>query len=113
MLRGVPRMKAIRCLAYLMAAFSSLMLHAAPPAEVVIDSFLTAQTASSVIGDRNTADGPGIIGGERDFVTFVLMSANGIVPGQLHIASTGGGGGDIFYDGEDNDPSFSSFGGLG
>ena len=106
-------MKSIRCIAYLMAAFSIRMSHAASQADVIIDSFLTAQTASIVIGDRNTADGPGIIGGERDFVTFVLMSANGIVPGQLHIASTGGGGGDIFYDGDDNDPSFSSFGGMG
>ena len=39
-------MKSIRYLASLTAAFSILMLHSASQAEVVIDSFLTAQTAS-------------------------------------------------------------------
>jgi len=41
------------------------------------------------------------------------MSANEAVPRQLQITSLGGGGGDILYDGNDNDPSSSSFGGMG
>ena len=41
------------------------------------------------------------------------MSVSGVVPGQLYIESAGGGGGDIYYDGNDNDPSFSSPGGMG
>jgi hypothetical protein len=94
-------------------AIARLMMHPESRAAVVIDSFTTPQSASIDIGDRNTADGPEIIGGERDFVTFLSMSADGAVPGQLHIISQGGGGGDIFYDGNDDDPSASSFGGMG
>jgi hypothetical protein len=110
-------MKLIQCLASLTAIVSILLIHAdsraAPPTDVVIDLFQTPQTASNAIGDRNTADGPDIIGGERDLLTFVLMSVSGVVPGQLYIESAGGGGGDIYYDGNDNDPSFSSPGGMG
>jgi hypothetical protein len=106
-------MQSIRCLVWSTIAILLLMFQATSRAEVVIDSFTTPQSASIAIGDRNTADGPGIIGGERDFVAFLLMSANGAVPRQLQITSLGGGGADIYYDGNDNDPSSSSFGGMG
>jgi hypothetical protein len=96
-----------------LAACCLLYWHSTTRAAVLIDSFDTPQVASVDLGDRNTADGPGIIGGERDFVTFVLLSADGVVANQLHIASPRGGGGDIFYDGNDNDASSGSFGGMG
>jgi hypothetical protein len=90
-----------------------LMLPGTTRAVVVIDTFTTPQSASIFTGDRSTADGPGIIGGERDLVSFVLMSADGPVPNQLEIIALGFGGGDIIYDGNDNDPSSSPFNGMG
>jgi hypothetical protein len=96
----------------LLTAILTLLSAAAAPGAVVIDSFVTPQEASIVIGDRNTADGPGIIGGERDFVTFLSLSADIDVDNQLRISGAGGGG-DIFYDGNDNDPSSFPFNGMG
>jgi hypothetical protein len=99
------------CTAVSFAAIS-MNLSAAAEAAVVIDSFVTPQEASIVIGDRNTADGPAIIGGERDFVTFLELSADIDVDNQLRISGAGGGG-DIYYDGNDNDPSSFPFNGMG
>jgi hypothetical protein len=105
-------MRILQCRTAVGVAAIFLSLPAAAPAAVVIDSFVTPQEASIVIGDRNTADGPGIIGGERDFVTFLELSADIDVDNQLRVSGAGGGG-DIFYDGNDNDPSSFPFNGMG
>jgi PEP-CTERM motif len=87
--------------------------------DVTIDSFLAAQSAPGSVDTRSTADGSDIIGGERDIISFLSLSANGTVPGQLRIAypdgspMTGRAGTDVTYDGDDNNPSASSFAGLG
>jgi hypothetical protein len=95
-----------------------LVLRANPVSDVLVDSFATSQSAPGGVGTRNTAVGGGILGGERDIHTFLTLSANGTVPGQLRVAFpngllTGRAGGDITYDGVDGDPSSSFFGGLG
>ena len=90
----------------------------ASAADAVIDSFVTPQEAPGG-GIRNVADGSGVLGGERDIDTFLNMSANGAVANQMQIwipinsTLTGRAGGDITYDGNDNNPSGSSFSGLG
>ncbi len=87
-------------------------------ADVLIDSFLTSQSAPGGVDTANVADGAGILGGERDVLSFLTLSANGTVPGQLQLAYpngllTGRAGGDITYAGADHDPYSASFAGLG
>ena len=94
------------------------MLRATPAIDVLIDSFTTPQSAPGGADTRNVADGGGILGGERDSISFLTLSANGTVPGQLRVAFpngllTGRAGADITYDGVDGNPSYSYFGGLG
>lgn len=98
--------------------FTLLLLHVTVcRADILIDSFETPQSAPGGVDSRNVAAGNGIIGGERDFVTYLTFSANGTAPGQMRISFpeslTGRAGGDIIYDGIDNDPSSGSFLGLG
>ena len=86
-------------------------------ADLLVDSFVTSQNASGGTLVANTADGSGILGGEREFNTILTISVNGLVPGQLYLAypsgPTGLVGGDITYAGVDHDPHGDSFGGLG
>jgi hypothetical protein len=83
-------------------------------ADVLIDSFATSQSAPGGVSTVNVADGPGILGGERDVQSFLQLSANGAVPGQLQIsAPNGAAGGDLIYAGIHQDPYTSSFSGLG
>ena len=93
----------------------SLLLVISSKADVVIDSFLTSQSAPGGVETRNVADGGGILGGERDILTFLTLSANGTVPSQLQLNGLlpFRAGGDITYDGPDHDPNSSYYGGLG
>src|SRR3954454_15447601 len=73
-------------------------------ADILIDSFQTSQSAQGGALIYNVAAGGGILGGERDFNTFLAFSANGASPGQLRVAFpegllTGRVGGQIVYDG--------------
>jgi len=93
-------------------------LQASPASNVLIDSFATSQSAPGGVDTRNVAAGGGILGGERDIISFLTLSANGTVPGQLSLGFPNGllngrAGGDITYDGVDGNPSSSYFGGLG
>jgi hypothetical protein len=90
----------------------------APPAraDVLIDAFVTPQSAPGVVDSRNTTTGSDMIGGERDIWSYLSLSINIAVPGQLHLAApsfSSRGGAFLFYDGIDHDPSSSFFGGLG
>jgi hypothetical protein len=93
-----------------------LLFHA--HAEVLIDSFDTTQSAPGGSRSTSVASGPGIIGTERDIDSFLTLSANGSVPGQLQVSYlsfdlNGPAGGDLTYDGPDGTTVSSSFGGLG
>lgn len=95
-----------------------LTLASSSRADLLIDSFATAQSAPGGGDTRNVASGNGILGGERDVWSFLTMSANGTVPGQLRVAFPNGlllgrAGGELTYDGIDNNPSASSYNGLG
>jgi hypothetical protein len=95
-----------------------LTLLTSAKADLLIDSFVTPQNAPGGVHTLNVAGGGGILGNERDFDTFLTVSADGTVPGQMKVAFpngllTGRAGGDITYDGVDNNPSGSFYGGLG
>lgn len=112
------KMKKIHPFVCALLLLCPLTLRANPVSDVSIDSFATSQSAPGGVNTRSTAVGSGILGGERDVNTFLTMSANGTVPGQLRVAFpegllTGRAGGDITYDGVDGNPSASFFGGLG
>ena len=111
-------MKAALFLRSLLLLALPLAILANSKADILIDSFSTPQSAPGGIDTRNVADGSGIIGGERDIISFLTLSANGAVANQLSVAFpngllAGGAGADITYDGPDHDPSSSYFGGLG
>src|SRR5437868_6649850 len=79
-------------------------------ADLVIDSFVTRQSAPGAVSTRNTADGSDILGGERDIDSFLTLSVNGTVPNQLRLSYPSSGlngpaGATITYDGNDNNPS--------
>jgi len=87
-------------------------------ADILIDSFSTSQSAPGGIDTRSVADGSGIIGGERDILGFLTLSANGTYANQFLVSypnglMTGAVGEEITYDGPDHDPSSSFYGGLG
>ena len=111
-------MKAVLFLRRLFLLALPLAVLASSKADILIDSFSTSQSAPGGIDTRNVADGSGIIGGERDIISYLTLSANGTVANQLSVAFpngllTGRAGSDITYDGPDHDPSSSYFGGLG
>jgi hypothetical protein len=111
-------MKAALFLRRLFLLALPLVVLANSKADILIDSFSTPQSAPGGIDTRNVADGSGIIGGERDILSYLTLSANGTVANQLLVAYpngslTGRAGADITYDGPDHDPSSSYFGGLG
>lgn len=111
-------MNAVKLLRRLFLLALPLAVLTTSKADVLIDSFSTPQSAPGGVDTRNVADGSGIIGGERDIISYLTLSANGTVANQLLIAYpnglfTGLAGTDITYDGPDHDPSSSYYGGLG
>lgn len=110
-------MKTPRFLLAVLSLTVSLVLPHSAGAQIVIDSFVTPQSAAGGALIRNTAIGSGILGGERDLLSFLTMSVSGTAPYRLNVSCPadlpGGAGGDLTYDGVDHDASSSSFGGLG
>src|SRR2546427_10246482 len=55
-------------------------------ADLLIDGFVTPQSTPGTTDTRNTADGSDILGGERDIISYLLLSVNGTVPNQLRVS---------------------------
>jgi hypothetical protein len=79
-------MKAVLLLRRLFLLALPLAVLANCKADILIDSFSTPQSGPGRIDSRNVADGSGIIGGERDILGFLTLSANGTIANQLLVA---------------------------